>query len=281
MNDTPTSLEGAGRPARDHVLQIDQVDLVGGGRSVSFSPGLNIVRGDITTGKTMFVRLLRALLGTVPGRMPPEVAQVRYLRGRVTLGSSQWLVVRPVTTTGDAVVELARRDPSTGQLDEAVRVPATGGDGSYSRFLLERLSMPVVSVPKARLDPLAAMTPISATDWLGYCIVTGDELDAQVFGHLNTWRDQKRRWIFELVYGFYDRATAVLAADLRHVELRLDSLERENEIVAKFLADTPFGDRALLEQVLAERRRQLGDARSDTSATSATFEGNCRVRARD
>jgi hypothetical protein len=261
MTDKRTSLEGAGRAARDHVLQIEKVDLVGGGRSVTFSPGLNIVRGDITTGKTTFVRLLRALLGTVPGNLPPEVGQIRYLRGSVTLGSSQWMVVRPVTTTRDAVVELARRNPSTGQLDEAVRVPSMGADGSYSRFLLERLSMPVVSVPKARRDPLAAMSPVSASDWLGYCIVTGDELDAQVFGHLNPWRDQKRRWIFELVYGFYDRVTAILMADLRHVELRLDSMEHDSEIVAKFLAGTPFGDRDLLEQALAERRQQHEDAR--------------------
>ena len=46
--------------------------------------------------------------------------------------------------------------------------------------------------------------PVTTTDWLSYCIVTGDELDTQVFGHHREWRNVKRRWVFELAYGYYE-----------------------------------------------------------------------------
>ncbi|MFF2027088.1 hypothetical protein ACFVW2_35590, partial [Streptomyces sp. NPDC058171] len=264
-------------PKAPHRLQINEIELVGGGRAVGFFPGLNIVRGDITTGKTTLVRLLRALLGTVPDPLPPEVDQVRALRGRMHLADSEWVVLRPRTTKRDAPVELARREPETGKLDEALRVPATGRDGSYSRFLLDRLSLPAPDMPKARRDPAAGMTTVTATDWLGYCIVTGDELDSQIFGHVNPWRDQKRRWIFELIYGYYDSVTAELNAELRSVELRLAAMESQNEVIDKFLAQTPFGNREHLEQAIAERRQELDDNRNRQADFAASVTAGADV----
>jgi hypothetical protein len=263
--------------AAAHVLQIDRIELVGGGRTVSFGPGLNIVRGDITTGKTTLVRLLRALLSTVPRNLPPEVASVRFLRGDLRLGGAEWRVLRPLTTTRDTPVELAKRNSQTGDLDEAVRVPAAGREASYSRFLLERLSLPLVSVPTARQEPTASMTPVSAADWLGYCIVTGDDLDSQVFGHLQPFRDYKRRWVFELVYGLYDVQTAQVQAELRGLQMRLDATRRETEIVDTFLTDTPFADRGDLLESLLHRQEQLAAAEAQQAELAGTMTADSDV----
>jgi hypothetical protein len=265
--------------AAAHVLQVDRIELVGGDRTVHFRPGLNIVRGDITTGKTTLVRLLRALLSNVPRNLPPEAASIRFLRGDLRLGGALWSVLRPLSTTRDAPVELARRDPQTGELDEAVRVPAAGREVSYSRFLLERLSLPLVSVPIARQEPTASMTPVSAADWLGYCIVTGDDLDSQVFGHLQPFRDYKRRWVFELVYGLYDVQIAQLHAELRGLQMRLDAMQRETEIVDTFLSDTPFADRGDLLAELLQRQEQLSavEAQQTVLAGAITADSDVTV----
>jgi DNA repair exonuclease SbcCD ATPase subunit len=95
------------------------------------------------------------------------------------------------------------------------------------------------------------------TDWLGYCIVTGDEMDTEVFGHHHTYREVKRRWVFELAYGYYDSALARLVADLRRIELRLQTLDREATVRENFLAETPFADIAALQRQLAMRRADL------------------------
>lgn len=71
-----------------HRLQLLKVDLVGGGREVAFKVGLNLIIGDITTGKTTFVRLIRAMLGTMPHGLPPEVNYVQAIRGHV--GPRSW-----------------------------------------------------------------------------------------------------------------------------------------------------------------------------------------------
>jgi hypothetical protein len=94
-------------PAPHHELRVDEIELVGGHRTVAFRPGLNLVRGDITTGKTTLIRLLHGLLGSIPKNLPPETASVRALRGRALLGTQIWNIYRPMVTTNEAPVEVA------------------------------------------------------------------------------------------------------------------------------------------------------------------------------
>ncbi|MFG3702299.1 hypothetical protein ACGF5C_31090 [Micromonospora sp. NPDC047620] len=253
-----------------HRLELIKVDLVGGGREVSFNPGLNLIIGDITTGKTTLVRLIRAMLGTMPDGLPPEVDYVQAVRGHVMLGSRAWQIYRPRTTTSDALVEVSEVHPDPDREVIALRLPVARSDRTYSTFLLDQLHIPAISVPQARTEPTGTLTPVTMTDWLGYCIITGDELDTEVFGHKRQWRNVKRRWVFELAYGYYEPELARLNAELRRVELQLASLDHDATIRAKFLADTPFADAdaldfqitartADLEQIVAQRRA-LGTA---------------------
>ncbi|MFI5888507.1 hypothetical protein ACIA5D_00120 [Actinoplanes sp. NPDC051513] len=273
MSLSPTSAqpEPPSTENEPHRLELLEVDLLGGGRRVEFRPGLNIIQGDITTGKTTLVRLIRAMLGTMPKNLAPEVDYIKAIRGRLLLGSQGWQVYRPRTTTNDALVEVSEEYPDRDHESVSLRLPATGSDRSYSLFLLDRLALPAVSVPRARTDPTGALSPVTMTDWLGYCVVPGDELDTEVFGHRRDWRDAKRRWVFELAYGYYDPALALLTAKLRSVELQLAALEQNALIREKFLADTPFADVTALEQqldvdqtqlerVLAQRRQLSSDA---------------------
>src|SRR5690242_17402462 len=119
-----------------HSLELETVELVGGGRVVEFWPGLNIVQGDITTGKTTLVRLIRAMLGTMPSALAPEVSYIRAIRGRVKLGGRPWQVYRPRTTSADAFVEVAEENPTSGNEGVSLRLHIGGSGLSYSTFLL-------------------------------------------------------------------------------------------------------------------------------------------------
>ncbi|MBG6105094.1 putative nucleic acid-binding Zn-ribbon protein [Micromonospora vinacea] len=248
-------------PIYPHRLELLQVNLVGAGRDVTFNPGLNHVIGDITTGKTTFVRLIRALLGTMPDDLPPEVGHVQAIRGHVALGNRTWQIYRPRTTTRDALVEISEEHPNPGRESIAVRLPVAGAENSYSTFLLDQLQIPAIHVPRARSEPSGANTPVTMTDWLGYCIITGDELDTEVFGHKRTWRDAKRRWVFEIAYGYYEPELALLNAELRRIQLQLESLRHDAEVRATFLKDTAFADPAILEFQLADRANALEEVR--------------------
>lgn len=239
-----------------HVLRLNQVDLLGGYRSVGLQRGLNIVRGDITTGKTTFVLLIRALLGAIPRHLPPETSSVRAIAADVDLGERSWKVLRPIVTTRETPVEAAEVVDDKGDLDTdgvALRLPAAGS-GGYGEFLLTQLDVPVVYVPTSRADPTSDLSPVTINDWLNYCIVTGDELDTQVFGHRETFRNHKRRWVFEILYDLYDKELAALNAEARLVGREIVAAVAERDVIAKFLVDSQVGDRHTLE-VRAEAER--------------------------
>ncbi|MGC4785410.1 hypothetical protein ACLQ3A_27655 [Micromonospora zamorensis] len=266
-----------------HRLELVSIELVGGNRRVGFAPGLNIVQGDITTGKTTLVNLIRGLLGTVPRSLPPEVEYVRALRGEVVLNDRVWQIYRPRTTSRDAPVEAAEMTSSADSLSRAFRIRATGAESSYSTFMLDQLGIPTINVPQARSEPTGAQAPVTMTDWLGYCIITGDELDTQLFGHQRVFRDAKRRWVFEVAYGYYDQSIAELNAKLRSVELRLDALDRAATVQKRFLEETPFADRQAIVQeleVLAEHMTRLRIARESLSESAVEVPGVREIRER-
>lgn len=264
----------------DHRLSLVRVDLLGGGRAVDLRPDLNFIRGDITTGKTTFVRLVRAMLSTVPSALPPEIDAVRAVQGTVRLRNRLWRVYRPLTTTREAPIEIAAIDESMVGGD-AERLQAQSSERTYSKFLLDNLGLPSVSVPEGSTTA-SRLNPITISDWLGYCIVTGDELDSNVFGHMNVFRDRKRRWVFQLIYGYYDADYLNLIALHRGVELRLDALDQEAEIIQRFLAQTPFADRMTLETLLMAKDAQLREVQVQRNlfaqdATSVPEVSNLRV----
>jgi hypothetical protein len=245
----------AAEPSSQHLLRVELIDLVGGGRNVTFQAGLNLVRGDITTGKTTLIRLIRALLGSIPRHLPPETENVRALRGRVALGARTWNIYRPMVSTAETPVEVAVVGAENDEDTLAMRLPAAGA-GGYGEFLLGQLGLPIVSVPRARREPTNELSPVTINDWLLYCIVTGDELDTQVFGHRDPFRDLKRRWVFEIAYGLYDEELANLAARLRRIDLEIRASESEAEVIRQFIAGTTLGkpDELAADLVALEER---------------------------
>lgn len=260
-----------------HELRIHRIDLVGGNRTIEFAGDFAVISGSITTGKTTVVRLIRSLLGRVPGHLPPETGSVRSVRGRVSFGAHMWEIDRPLVTTKTATVSLSRREPADDddeaeRIVDALRLPAeqpTAAEAeTYLEWLLARLGIPSVAVPRARTQVTSEASPVTINDWLLYCIVRDDEIDTTVFGHRDTFVDRKRRAVFELNYGIYDAETAALQAQLRSVELRLGDLDRSNEAVRTFLKDTPFSSLDTIDEqiVLTEAAIAELDARSRTVA---------------
>lgn len=256
-----------------HELRVHRLDLIGGRRTIDFPEDFSVIRGSITTGKTTVVRLLRSLLGRVPNHLPPETGVVRSVRGRVTFGTELWEIDRPLVTTKSAVVSLSRREPADDEDDVAheliadtLRLPAERPTSTvpltYQDWLLARLGIPSVAVPRARTDITSETFPVTINDWLLYCIVRDDEIDTAVFGHKDTFTDRKRRAVFEINYGIYSAEVADLQAQLRSVELRLEDLDRSNDAVRAFLKDTPFSS---LDDI-DEQTTVVRDAISEISA---------------
>ena len=258
-------------PVDIHKLQLDSLHLLGGNRVIRFNSGFSVVTGIIASGKTTLVKLIRAMLGRIPSDLPPEAKALQSVQGRVHLGSEIWVINRVLVTTSTKIVDLSRREDS-GTDDEigrhgrpadtildTLRLPALKATRSerqtYQSWILSKLGIPEVSVPRARTQVTSAPSPVTINDWLHYCIIKDEDLDTSVFGHRDQFIDRKRRAVFELIYGIYNHEIAELQAALRSTQLRLEKLDLTIEAVRDFLQDTSLSS-------LEEIDRQLDGTRS-------------------
>jgi hypothetical protein len=206
-------------------------------------------------------------LGAAVEDIPPEVRDnVSALTGRIRIDESLYSVVRPLVGTDTAKVDIA----GDGQ---AWRLPALRRDATatttYGRWLLERLGLPALDVPMAPTRPAeSGTTPVSVNDYLLYCHLTQDEIDSSVFGHRDNFKNIKRKYVFEILYGLYDAQTASLQESLRETQQELRQLQSGVAAFERFLVDTPWENRAAIEARLAQARLELSQS-EDASASLA------------
>ncbi|MDP9224964.1 MAG: hypothetical protein M3P18_14190 [Actinomycetota bacterium] len=261
-------------------LRVDSVALVGTSREVRFQPGLNVVLGPISTGKTSLMKLLEVFLGGAYAGASNEVSQaVSDLAGELTIGEASYSVIRPLVQTDTARVQIAGDE-------NAERLPAMraqpGAPLTYGVWLLERLGLPVLRVPQAPTRPGdSASIPVSINDYLMYCRLRQDEIDVDVFGSSLPFRDIKRRYVFRILYGGYDTEVATLQDELRRVQAELTQLQGGLAAFEGFLQGTVLENRAVLDRELADVRLRLAalrQARSDLATTRPVTPEAIRLR---
>ena len=216
-------------------LQVDSFELVGGERRIDLQPGLNVVLGPIASGKSTFVKLLRALFTSVPSDLAPEAHQISSLRAACHIGGATWNILRRLTTTDTSLVEIVGAT-------ETILVPArratTAHPETFSDWLLTSLNLPNVSVPAAPSRPESEPTPVTFADFFNFSVLRGDEIDNSVFGHREPFRDIKRKYVFEIAYGLYDSSQAELQTELRAIETELAFLRGEASAATRIFAGT-------------------------------------------
>ena len=246
-------------------VRVEQLALEGTDRRLTLEPGLNVVTGPIATGKSTLVRLLRFLLGASLRNLPPEAkSAVVAVSGSVRIGEHPYSIVRPVVTTPGSKVEIASDHGSW-------RLPAVNGGSTdtYLGWLLERLDLPRLRVPSAPTRPDSEPTPVSVNDFWLYTYLAQEELGFSVFGHTDPFKNIKRKYVFDIVYGFYDVQTAQLQERLRSVSGQLRELQAQAALFATFFEDTALANRAELDRELQAVLLDLDSVERETVSLAA------------
>lgn len=236
-------------------VRIENLSLNGTARQIEFRPGLNVITGSITTGKTTLMRLASALLGANLVGLAPEVgARSPAVTGAMLIGDDRFLVVRPVTSSQTATIEIAGDGVA---LRLPLARPTAAQELTYGQWLLDRLDLPRISVPSAPTRIESEPTPVSIRDYLNYCELTQSEIDDSVFGHHDAFKNIKRKYVFDILYGKYDVQTAAIQEQIRDLDTQIRALRADRAILERLLTDTIWENRADLERRLAEAEAEL------------------------
>jgi hypothetical protein len=183
------------------------------------------------------------------------------------LADSDYRVLRPVVSSPSAKIEIAGSD-------EALRLPVmlrdeTAGN-TYDEWIMERLGLPILEVPRAPTKPESEPVPVTINDYLLYCLLAQHEIDSSVFGHSDVYKNIKRKYVFEIIYGLYSLTLARLQEEYRDVDMRTRQARQSIDILGQLLVDTPWANRALLQQELDATKNLISDleqsARRNTQA---------------
>lgn len=243
--------------------RINHLSLVGSAeRTCLFQAGVNIVTGPITSGKTSLLRLCRGLFGGPLNDLPVEVREgVAAISGQIVLGNSTYSLVRPNVTTPTAKVEIAGSEEAqrlpVAQLDETAKM-------TYGQWLLLKLGLPRLDVPSAPTRAESLPTPVTINDYFLYCELAQDEIDSSIFGHRHAFKNVKRKYVFEILYGLYDVDVARVHEELRDIHVLLRQFRSQTSAFERFLADTPWESRAALQEALNAAREKLSRLEIET-----------------
>jgi hypothetical protein len=187
---------------------------------------------------------MKAMLGGDVSSLPPEVTgSTQAISARIKLRDETYSMLRQLVSTPSSRVEVA--GPS-----EALRLPLSRTtvtqEETYKDWLLRKLGLPRLEVPSAPTRAESDPTPVTISDYLLYCFMSQRDVAEGVFGHTDTFKNIKRKYVFEILYGRYNVVMAELQEELREVDAKIRQIRAQKESFESVLGGTPWENRAEL-----------------------------------
>jgi len=241
-------------------LRIEEIRLIGAERKVVFKPGLNIISGSIATGKTTLYHCIQGLLGHGLSNFSHESRKtIRSIGGHLIIGNESFDIIRPFVSTRTALVDIAG-DSETNRLP--VLQGSLNSSQTYGQWLLKKLGLPLLEVPNAPTQIDSDLSPVTINDYLMYCNLRQGEIDDDVFGHSDQFKNIKRKYVFDILYGKYDIEVASLRDELRNITIKLRRHLDQANIFSEFLAGTRFENQAQIEREAVSLEKEMQEINS-------------------
>ncbi|MEV8626039.1 hypothetical protein [Streptomyces sp. NPDC051079] len=260
-------------------LRVEELTISGTTRTIRFEPGLNVITGAMSGGKTAAVSCLRALLGGDVSVVPE--LKGRTIAGTVVIGGRKFRIVRQLVTTDTAKVDVAE----IGGAEQAWRLPAArlepGYDLTFRDWYLQMLGLPTIRVPRAPTDETSPLVPVTINDYLMYCILRQDQIDSSVFGTPDNYhKDIKRRYVFEVYYGIFNPKAIELREKLREIMVELKALTADSKTLERVLESSSFSSAAQLEAQRVKTVADLSASREAEGVLNRSFDEPATVSVR-
>jgi len=248
-------------------LRIDAVQLrtSEGPVRYEFRGPLTVLSGPVGTGKSTLFELIKHAIGGQALFTPVVGRYVDSVEVDLTVGRERLRLTRP--TKGDgvdsvSVVDLVSSE-DMGLYSAVVTGPADQSVRSISDLLLSSLEIPT-DLRAIAASRKSTKTPprISFNDIWSYVYVDQPEIDRSIVSHTESYREPKRKTVFEYLFRITDAEMIRLRASLQEADIALAKAEINEGYILQFLREvgTEGNDAALAEQ--RDVQRELEDHKS-------------------
>jgi hypothetical protein len=221
---------------------------------------LALITGEISTGKTTILELIKYMLGGEDHPPHPELARkARSCELELTIEGKTWTIERPLFShTQTAYIREGALDESGDRQRKLIE--PTGDPDSLSRWLLDPIGMGESKVRVTDGNPNSPTNALSIRDvmWLTYLPST--RLDNEELLHENhPQKAYKFRQLIEMSFDIHDDRLGQLLEQQKKIREELRAAEQEADNLRTFLLE----EKVLTRPQALERRSAVEQARTD------------------
>ncbi|MFF9587482.1 AAA family ATPase [Streptomyces achromogenes] len=222
-----------------------------------FDGPLTLITGSIGVGKSSLLELLKYGLGGSAKLMPAIRANVATVEVNAEFSGRLYRFQREM---GDTKVDVL--DVLTGEIIGPWSVTNRKYMPKASQQLLTILGLPAdLRIPRRRVKPTSDTVGVSFFDLYRYIYLGQNEIDTSVVGHADKNLDNKRRAVFELLYGLNSPELINLAVRKGEWLDKEKSLRNSAAAVKEFLLQANEPDMDQLRRLGREAETELESAR--------------------
>ncbi|WP_330236474.1 AAA family ATPase [Streptomyces sp. NBC_00566] len=222
-----------------------------------FDGPLTFITGSIGVGKSSLLELLKYGLGGSAKLMPAIKANVQIVEVNADFAGRSYRFIREM---GDTKVDVL--DVDSGEIVGPWSVTNRKYMPKVSQQLLAILGLPGdLRIPRRRVKPTSDTVGVSFFDLYHYIYLGQNEIDTSVVGHADRNLDNKRRAVFELLYGLNSPELVSLSVRKGEWLDREKSLRSGAAAVKDFLLKANEPDMDRLQRMEREANEQLDTAR--------------------
>jgi hypothetical protein len=238
------------------------VDTTEGEVTYQFPSALTVLAGPVGVGKSTLFELIKYGLGG-NGELAQVAASVRDIQLRITVGGERFARTRSLDSKKSKAVRVT-------DLITQERLPdhhVDDSDPSLSALLLNALGLPADLRAAARTRTTTnAGTRISFADIFTYMYVRQADINRDIASSKETYREPKRKSVFELLFGLTDPEILRLRSELATRNGELEQAKHDYGLVVQFLRDSGTTSQTTAENALQAASRDEAAALAKMNA---------------
>lgn len=233
-------------PVRVHTVALDTT---GGRVEYRFDSDLTVLAGPVGVGKTTLLELIKYGFGCDGKLAQVAVDHVNDVILDVTIGRSRLRIARsldPRKGRTARVTDLVTREELPAHHVDA-------GEPSLNTLLMTALGLPTDMRAAARTASSSnAGSRITFADVFGYMYVQQAEMNRDIAHSQESYRESKRKAVFELLFGITDEETLRLRSEINSLKGKIEPAEAEHKLVLEFLRSSGTASRIDAERAVAD-----------------------------